>query len=250
MGEEDQAHDESVNTGREPRGEAAAGRLREVYDRYARSPRKRRAWAADNPGNVAIRRELRERALGLARSELAGRGRILDLGCGGGWWLQQLVLAGVEPDRLYGVDLLEQRLERARIAVPAAEIRRADARDLPFPDRYFALTFAFTTLSSLPDRAAVRAAVAEVDRTLETGGLLLCYEPRLPNPFNRETRSIRPADLRSVLGGEPESSALTLLPPLARRLGRATEVLYGPLTRVHPLLTHRLFAYRKDPRGG
>src|SRR5262249_16832774 len=45
-------------------------RLGRAYDRYRRSGRKRRAWAADNPGNVAIRQELLERLLDRAGPQL------------------------------------------------------------------------------------------------------------------------------------------------------------------------------------
>jgi SAM-dependent methyltransferase len=248
MGEEDHTHDDPVNRReeREERQEATASRrLRRVYGDYARSERKRRAWAADNPGNIAIRSELRELALRRSAPQLEGGGRILDLGCGGGWWLRQLIEVGVEPGRLHGVDLLAERVETARAVAAGADIRRADARDLPFDDRSFELAFAFTVLSSLLDRGAVQIALAEASRVLTPGGLLLCYEPRLPNPLNPETRRISLRELRSVLPGEPKVTPLTVLPALARRLGSRTDRLYPPLARLRPLLSHRLIAWTK-----
>jgi SAM-dependent methyltransferase len=245
MGEEDHTHAGPVNTGEERQEAAAARRLGRVYGGYARSGRKRRAWAAGNPGNAAIRTELRELALRRAAGQLDGEGAIVDLGCGGGWWLRELLDAGVPPERLHGVDLLAGRLQRAREAAPGADVRRADVRALPFEDASFELAFAFTVLSSLPDTAGVEAALGEARRILSAGGLLLCYEPRLPNPLNRETHRISMAELRAGLGGELEATPLTLLPALARRLGSRTERLYPRLARAHLLLSHRLVAWNK-----
>ena len=72
----------------------AADRLERIYGRYQRSTRRRRSWAADNPGNVAIRAEL----LGLFRREVGDRliaGQLLDVGCGTGWLLVELTRAGL-----------------------------------------------------------------------------------------------------------------------------------------------------------
>jgi SAM-dependent methyltransferase len=245
MGEEDHTHEGSVNKGEGRQEAASARRLRRVYGGYARSERKRRAWAAGNPGNAAIRAELAELALRRAARHLDRDGAIVDLGCGGGWWLGELVQAGVAPERLHGVDLLAGRLQRARVAAPGADVRPADVRALPFEDAGFELAFAFTVLSSLPDAASVEAALGEASRILSPGGLLLCYEPRIPNPLNRETRLISIGELRTGLGGELEVTPLTLLPALARRLGPRTARLYPRLARARPLLTHRLVAWNK-----
>jgi SAM-dependent methyltransferase len=243
MSEKDDPQAAPVNTGEAGKEHE---RLRRTYRRYRQSRRKRKAWAADNPGNIAIRAELRKRLLSIARGELAGEGEILDLGCGGGWWLAELAGAGVVPSRLHGVDLLEERVARAREAVAGADVRIADAATLPFEDEQFTLVLAFTLLSSLPVRESVRAVVSEAERVLAPGGLMLCYEPRVPNPFNRATRRIAISDLRPVSEGRASVTRLTVLPALARRLGRRTPQIYPRLAGVPPLLTHHLVACRKS----
>jgi len=195
---------------------------------------------------VAIREELRDLAWRRAAPQLNGGGRILDLGCGGGWWLRELVRAGVAPERLYGVDLLEDRLNTARVAAPGADIRRADIRELPFEDDSFAVAFAFTVLSSLPDAASRRAGLAEAKRILAPRGLLLLYEPRFANPLNRRTRLLRDRDLAAAGIRPTDDTTLTLLPWLARRLGRRTGSCYARLARLGPLCTHRLVVYRRE----
>jgi ubiquinone/menaquinone biosynthesis C-methylase UbiE len=215
-----------------------------VYSRYARSRRKQRAWAADNPGNAAIRAELLSHLRRLAASEIAGTGAILDMGCGRGWCLSALVEDGVPPERLNGVDIQPERVAAARQAVPGAEIAVGDAHNLRFPDESFALVLQFTLLSSLGSHGAIRKALGEGIRVLAPGGLLLIYEPRVPNPLNRNTLLVSDEDLAAAGVAPREQVSLTLVPALARRLGRRTDRWYPRLARVPFLRTHRLIAYR------
>jgi len=62
----------------------------------------------------------------------------LDLGTGTGSGAA-IVVRRFPDARVVGVDLSEEMLERARVNVPGAEFRRADASSLPFPDESFDL---------------------------------------------------------------------------------------------------------------
>ena len=230
MGEQRDSHGRSVNR---------------VYSGYARSRRKRRAWSADNPGNAAIRGELLAHLLRIAGPEIAGGGSILDAGCGNGWWLRSLVEVGVEPGRLYGIDIQPERVAAAREAVPGAEIAVGDARHARFPGETFAVVLQLTLLSSLGSHTAIREALGEGMRVLAPGGVLLIYEPRVPNPLNRHTLLIRRSDLAAAGVTPIEQVSLTVVPALARRLGGRTQERYERLARLPFLRTHRLVAYRK-----
>lgn len=192
-----------------------------------------------------MRAEVLAHLLRLARPEIAGSGEILDDGCGRGWLLRALVEAGVEPERLHGVDIQPERVAAARQALPGAEIAVGDSRNLRFPDESFALVFQLTLLSSLGSHRAIREALGEGMRVLAPGGLLLVYEPRVPNPLNRYTLLIRKNDLRAAGVTPAEQRSLTVVPALARRLGERTQERYRRLARLPFLRTHRLIAYRK-----
>ncbi|HEY1237018.1 MAG TPA: class I SAM-dependent methyltransferase [Solirubrobacterales bacterium] len=226
-------------------GDSHRGAVSRVYSRYARSGRKQRAWAADNPGNAAIRGELLAHLLRLAAPELAGSGAILDVGCGTGWWLRQLVEAGVAPERLHGIDIQPRRVAAAREAVPGAEIDVGEAQRLPLADGSFTVVLQLTLLSSLGSHRAIREALGEGMRVLAAGGLLLIYEPRVPNPLNRHTLMLRDSDLEAAGIASREQLSVTLVPALARRLGDRTQARYERLARLPFLRTHRLIAYRR-----
>jgi hypothetical protein len=82
-------------------------------------------------------------------------------------------------------------------------------------------------------------------RVLVPGGLLLAYEPRVPNPLNRHTLLLRDEDLDAAGLTPREQLSLTVVPSLARRLGKRTPERYARLARLPFLRTHRLISYRK-----
>ncbi len=213
-------------------------RLGRVFAAYGADPRRRRAWAAENPGNRAIRRELSRATLAVLAAGDPG-GTILDAGCGPGWWLAELREAGVPAARLAGVELLGDRVKAARERVPGAEIRSADIGALPLPERSCALVTYFTVLSGMPGPDEVARALAEARRVIAPGGTIVVWEPRLPTR-NPDTRLITLAELRRSLGRDLTVRSLTLAPPLARRLPH----LYGPLAAIPLLRSHRLVVAR------
>jgi hypothetical protein len=214
-------------------------RVRAVYRSYEASARRRRSWSAENRGNQLIVAGLRE-AVGAAlvatnTFPVDGR-RLLDVGCGRGELLGWLVEQGAAGASLHGVDLLEERAAAASAALPTVDVRVADARALPFEAGTMDAVLFSTVLSSViepEDRARV---AGEALRVLRPGGVIVCYD----------VRAITRAELRHLFPGCPiDTSSITLLPPLARRLGRATGTLYPVLARLPLLRTHLVAVIRR-----
>lgn len=166
-------------------------------------------------------------------------GVVLDVGCGTGWWLAALAGGGVAPARLAGADLMRARVNAARVRVPGADVRAADARALPFADGSAALVTLLTALSSMGAAADRRLALAEARRVLAPGGAVVVWEPRLPTG-NAATARVSRGLMREELGPLAVRS-LTLMPPLARRVSPAA---YSRLARVPALRSHRLVVAR------
>jgi ubiquinone/menaquinone biosynthesis C-methylase UbiE len=216
---------------------------------YAVTARQRRAWSATNAGNQAMRAELLELVLDRAGPHLAGDAPVLDVGCGTGWLLAALAENGIASERLHGIELSGERVEAARSRVSRADVRHADARALPFEDGRFGLVTLVTVLSSVGSSGDIRRCVTEAIRVLEPGGLLLCYEPRVPNPLNRRTRLVRLADLRASGAPPTDIRSLTVVPALARTLSSQLPGAYDRLAALPLLRTHRLVAHRKPVEG-
>lgn len=201
-------------------------------------------WSIANLGNRAAREELLGAIREAAATQLGGDGDLLDCGCGTGWLLEAFAGEGVTAERLHGVDVDRSRIAAAVRRVPGAIGVVADARSLPFADGAFDAVFQIVSLSSFGSSGDVVAALAESRRVLAPGGVLVVYEPRVPNPFNRRSRMLRRSDLEAAGLRVAESRSLTLLPPLARRLGAVTPALHRWLSTLPPLRSHRLLVHR------
>jgi ubiquinone/menaquinone biosynthesis C-methylase UbiE len=151
---------------------------------------------------------------------LTGRS-VLDAGCGDGAVLRDLLRYGAEEGNLRGVDLLPERVERARTLLPGATIEVGDARSLAFEDESFDLVLGFTLLSSVMDPEARKAVAGELRRVTKRGGLVLIYDFRV-NPLNRDVRPVPTSELRELFAGSRvDVRTTTLAPPLLRALIKA-----------------------------
>jgi ubiquinone/menaquinone biosynthesis C-methylase UbiE len=167
--------------------------------------------------------------------------RVLDVGCGTGELLSRFLRWGATPSNLFGVDLMPERIRAARQAHPGIDFRLANAETLPFPDSHFDLVSVFTVFTSILDPRMAANMSAEIRRILQAGGRVLWYDFRYNNPFNPNVRAYSKSRILQLFPGfTVELETITLLPPLVRRLGPLTGLLYGPLNRLPCLRSHWL----------
>ncbi|MBN2549719.1 MAG: methyltransferase domain-containing protein [Anaerolineales bacterium] len=170
---------------------------------------------------------------------LAGQ-RILEVGCGAGGVLSEFLWAGATPTLLHGVELLPERLHKARQQSPHLPLTCADGQRLPYPDQTFDLVMQFTVFSSILDDGIKANLAAEMRRVLQPRGLILWYDFWL-NPTNPQTRGIRPAEVRRLFPGcRAEFHRLTLAPPLARRIVPFSWILAALFEKLVVFNTHYL----------
>jgi SAM-dependent methyltransferase len=98
------------------------------------------------------------------------RARVVDLGCGFGWFCRWAREAGAA--RLLGLDVSEKMLARARAetADPAITYQRADLEQLALPETSFDLAYSALTLHYLDNLAGMLTAV---HRALRPSGWLV-----------------------------------------------------------------------------
>jgi SAM-dependent methyltransferase len=151
---------------------------------------------------------------------LTGR-RVLDVGCGDGSVLRDMLRYGAAADDLYGVDLLQDRVERARELTPGAHIEVADAQSLNHEDGAFDLVLGFTLLSSVMEPEARARVASEMRRVTRHGGVVLLYD-FWTNPFNQDVRPLKQDEVRMLFPDRRiDSQRTTLAPPLLRLLVKA-----------------------------
>lgn len=210
-------------------------RIREVYGRYDDEDRASTHWDPAAPGNREILAE-RDLLLAEALNQVPSTTRVLELGCGSGEVLAAMASSGLQST---GIDLLGERVERARSRLPDSRLLVGSGTDLPFADDGFGIVTCFTVFSSIPDGALRNAIVGEVARVLQPGGALIWYDMRRANPRNPAVSPLDRAQLERLFPGWTlDLQPVTVLPPLVRRMGRFSQPAYLTLGRLNGLKTH------------
>jgi SAM-dependent methyltransferase len=168
--------------------------------------------------------------------------QLVEVGCGAGGNLLELLRLGFAPERLRGIELLPERLAAARRVLPAAlRLDGGDACTAPVAPASQDLVLVATVFSSILDDAFQQRLAQAIWSWLKPGGAVLCYDFAVDNPRNPDVRGVPVARLRALFPeGRIDAKRVTLAPPLARAACRLHPALY-PLLNALPLLrTHRL----------
>lgn len=177
-----------------------------------------------------------------------GHRRVLEIGCGDGGNLLDLIRGGCSPGNLTGVELLPERAAMARSRLPAAcTVTEGDFTQRAAEHTGQDLIVCFTVMSSLLNEADRERLAAAAWRQLAPGGVVLLYDFIVDNPRNPDVKGVKPD---SFSRWWPQAQRivlrrLTLAPPLARRLGWATPWAYGLLAALPGLCLHRMVAVVK-----
>ncbi len=226
------------------------GEVERVRAAYARRPANDPRYSWFQPGHVFIAQE-RERAVlaALARHKITRLDtlRVLDVGCGEGFWLGELVKWGAKAHRVVGVDVIHERLRAARHRVSQdLVVIGANGDALPFTDAAFDLVVQSTVFSSILSTTIRRQVASEMLRVLRTGGHILWYDFYIGNPRNPDVRRVGRAEIKRLFPGcEMDVRRVTLAPPIVRRLAKLTRIGSLLIDKFPLLRTHFLGILRK-----
>ncbi len=178
--------------------------------------------------------------------------RLLEVGCGSGGNLLEMLRFGFRAEHLRGLELLEERHAEARASLPVAtELTLGDALVADVPPASQDLVLQSTVFSSLLDDAFQQRLADTMWRWVKPGGAVLWYDFTVDNPRNADVRGVPLARVRQLF---PQARIthrrVTLAPPLARALAGAhpalLSVLYPVFNALPPLRTH-LLAWIEKP---
>ena len=221
-------------------------RIRAAYAK--RQGDTRYSWFS--PGHLFIVQERERRLLTLLKRydfvQLKTK-KILEIGCGTGYWLREFIKWGGRPENISGVDLLPDRIAEARGLCPEGiKLYCGNAANLEFKDSTFDLVLQSTAFTSILDSTMKQQVAGEMIRVTRKSGLILWYDYHVNNPWNSDVRGLKKREIYKLFPGcRVYLQRITLVPPLARWIAPRSWLLAYLLERIPPLCTHYIGVIQK-----
>ena len=170
----------------------------------------------------------------------------LEVGCGTGTNLLQLITWGVNPENIQGCDIFGPSLETAKTRLPSCiKLQEGNFLDCTYEPESFDCVIFSTVFSSILDKNFRSDCMRFAYKLLKAGGMILVYDFVFNNPSNKDVSKVDFKELASDLPWvKTYSERITLAPPLARRLEKFP-FLIRFLTKFKILNTHKLCVFEK-----
>jgi len=219
-------------------------RIRSTYDlRDERTPAARYSPIEPYPELVieerrrAIVRIVRECSRGSVDSL-----RVIEVGCGTGSNLLELLHLGFLPENLTGIELLERRAKVARHRLPSAtSVIFGDACDVAGEFGQVDIVLQSTVFSSLLDDGFQERLASSMWQLTRPGGGILWYDFTWNIPSSKDVRGVPIRRIRRLF---PDATLVfrrvTLAPPIGRVVAGASRSLFWMLNAVPFLRSHVL----------
>lgn len=164
----------------------------------------------------------------------------LEVGCGAGGNLLELLRLGFAAENLMANELLPERAARARDNLPAATaLYEGDATEQGFTPESFDIVYQSTVFSSLLDAAFQEKLAATMWDWVRPGGGVLWYDFTFDNPKNVDVQGVTLKRIRELFPvASIDARRVTLAPPISRRVCKIHPSMYTLFGSIPFLRTH------------
>lgn len=173
--------------------------------------------------------------------------KLLEVGCGSGINLLGFIELGFNPENLTGIDLLQERVNKAKQSLPSqVEIIEGDALKFNCEPESFDIVFQSTVFTSILNEEFKKELADKMWTWVKTGGGILWYDFIYNNPSNPDVKGISFRKIKALFPkAEIYSQKISLAPPLGRFAGKISPSLYNILGLLPFLRTHVLCWMKK-----
>jgi SAM-dependent methyltransferase len=168
--------------------------------------------------------------------------KLLEIGCGTGNNLLQFIRLGFLPKNLVGNELLENRIEKARLKLPAElEILPGNALDLTIQEKKFDIVLQSMVFSSILDEEFKFQLANKMWGWISGNGGILWYDFVYNNPWNKDVIGVPYNKVKEYFPhGIIKKWKITLAPPISRVVTKIHPSVYSlfnffPVFRTHIL---------------
>lgn len=221
-----------------------------IRERYRR--RKRLAgglYSYFNKGHLYILQQQKRKILELldkyGMNPLSDK-KILDVGCGTGGCLRDFAQWGAQPENMHGIDLLKDRVKKAKELNPNIDVVCRNAESIDFPNETFNIVLQSMTFTSILDINMKKQIAREMVRVAKNDGIILWCDFRYDNPENPDVKGIKKKEIMELFPNcRYDFNKVILAPPIARKLAPISWLACYLLEKIPFLRTHYLVVIRK-----
>ena len=222
-----------------------------IHQRYAKRNliNDKTRYSLLNPAYLMETQE-RERSLISVLSSLAPleNKKIIEVGCGDGDKIHQLIKFGFLPENIIGNELLPNAIEKAKEALPnAVTLLKGDAAQLDIKKESIDIVYQSVVFSSILSDDLQSKLAQKMWEWVKPGGGILWYDFIYNNPKNQDVRGVTLSRVKALF---PEAiidtQRVTLAPPMSRRVTKIHPSLYT-LFNLFPFLRTHVLCYIQKP---
>ena len=171
--------------------------------------------------------------------------KILDVGCGDGASMLNLLKLGFSPSNLYGIDVLENSIAQAKTKLPNINWIYGDASQMKFEDNFFDCVMESTMFLQMTDDELADKVAKEMVRITKKGGYVLLIDWRYSHPFNKTYKGLSKKRIANLFGVGSETSVFkvyrgALVPPVGRFISKNIPSIYFILQLTFPFLAGQM----------
>jgi len=173
--------------------------------------------------------------------------KILDVGCGKGGSVINLIRLGFSPHNLYGIDVLKDSIAEAKIKFPNINWLHGDASQIRFEDNFFDCVMESTMFLQMIDDELSGKIAKEMIRVTKRGGYILLIDWRYSHPFRKEYKGLSKKRIAKLFDVGTKTSVFkihkgALVPPIGRFISKNIPSVYFVLQSLFPFLVGQVAA--------
>lgn len=168
---------------------------------------------------------------------------ILDVGCGEGGSIVNYLRLGFDPSKIYGIDILEDRIQSARKKLPHIHFVLGDASEMDmFKEGQFDIVTGTGIFLAIPEEALAVRIAQEMLRIVKHGGHIVLAEWRYNKPGSFDYTAVTRKRISALFNVGTQSLILAaykgeLVPPVGRFLSKhSLDFIYFGLRFAVPFL--------------
>jgi len=174
--------------------------------------------------------------------------KLLEIGCGRGEKILDLIQMGFSPERLMANELMSENIKIAGKRLPASvALLEGDATQLKIDKESLDVVYQSMVFSSILDDGFQQVLANSMWGWVKPGGGILWYDFVYNNPKNKDVRGVSVTRIKALFPDAKEfvTRKVTLAPPLSRVVTRIHPSFYAFLNLFPFLRTHVICFVKK-----